>query len=480
MNEPDCEVILSRHLISGTWNTLSTDIRQEVLAEAKMVALEVGARLRDYLVKPELQGKRARADLEAERLIRERLTSRFDGWGFRAEEEPELNQVVDETLPFWLIDPNDGTSAFLKGERGASVSIALISAGLPVLGVIFAYAAPNNLGDLFTWAEGCGPLERNGHPISPQWVSDWSQAICFVSNSADKIAEAYQDTLRTADGLARYRVAPGIAYRLALCAAGEGEVAISLASPRDFDLAGGHALIRGAGGILLDERGQEIIYKHQRPHRLGFAFAGAPVHVEYASRIDWRLTFEAQRHPVSTPFLTPSEVTLSTEEQALDTLQGAWWGWHIGTMVSRAIKSDPSRSSADIQVTAGGDGALINTLVNALSPTERTGDSRLIVEARALCQGSAHRDELPRLQRFLSTLDEAISESLVETEQHSSVMPPTSSDLGLRWGLSLGRHELPTRVLSDLLSWREGLMEAWQPDGDRLIEQLGALLERSL
>ena len=72
----------------------------------------------------------------------------------------------------------------------------------------------------------------------------------------------------------QYRVAPGIAYRLALCAAGEGEVAISLASPRDFDFAAGHALLIGAGGDLFDGQGKEVRYEHTRPTRLGCAFGG--------------------------------------------------------------------------------------------------------------------------------------------------------------------------------------------------------------
>ena len=453
-------------MISGTWGALPTDARLKVLNEAVSVARDAGSLLLNYLVDPMLKDQRALADLEAERLIRERLSQRFATWGFRAEEEPEHNRIVDDHLPFWLIDPNDGTSAFLKGERGASVSIALISSGQPVLGVIFAYAAPNNKGDLFTWAEGCGPLKRNGHSIEPRWISSWSEAICFISNSADNIASAYQKTLCTSEGEARYRVAPGIAYRLALCAAGEGEVAISLASPRDFDLAAGHALIIGAGGVLLDERGQEMSYNHHRPHRLGFAFAGAPNHVAYAAGIDWRLTFEAQRTPATPPFLSPLEVTLCTQEQALDAFQGAWWGWHIGTLIQRI---EDSGRSLDAQRTQE---ELIITLIREISPNERFGDLRLVTEARALCKGHAKLKDLPQLQCFLSTHSEVSQNTHVEPQSAY----PANPQEGLRWGLSLGRRDIPSRIISDLLSWRVEQMDTWQPDADRLSEQLSTLL----
>jgi ADP-ribosyl-[dinitrogen reductase] hydrolase len=43
----------------------------------------------------------------------------------------------------WLVDPHDGTSAFLAGERGSSVSIALLRGGVPVLGVVHAPLSPD-------------------------------------------------------------------------------------------------------------------------------------------------------------------------------------------------------------------------------------------------------------------------------------------------------------------------------------------------
>jgi myo-inositol-1(or 4)-monophosphatase len=53
---------------------------------------------------------------------------------------------------------------------------------------------------------------------------------------------------------------PSIAYRLAKVAAGEGVCGISLYPVSAHDVVAGHALLRGAGGVLLDERGQTITY----------------------------------------------------------------------------------------------------------------------------------------------------------------------------------------------------------------------------
>ncbi len=260
-------------------------------------AQAAGVLLRDEFYRPGgprgPDGK-AEIDVEVEDLLRLRLGEAFPTFGFRGEERPELNtkSTIDDG-PTWLIDPNDGTSAFQTGYRGASVSIALVQAGKPVLGVVYAYAAPDDTGDMIAWAEGCGPLTRNGAPMenTPWATKATPQTIALVSNSADRKSAAYAEALRPM----RFRPAPGIAYRLALAAVREGELALSLFHPRDFDIAAGHALIRGAGGILLDERGREICYPADRPLELGFCFAGAPkLAAEFAAR-DWQPLMMAKR-----------------------------------------------------------------------------------------------------------------------------------------------------------------------------------------
>lgn len=60
---------------------------------------------------------------------------------------------------------------------------------------------------------------------------------------------------------ARVMAMPSIAYRLALAAAGEADLAISLTSGLDaFDIAGGHALLIGTGKVLTDLGGSPIRY----------------------------------------------------------------------------------------------------------------------------------------------------------------------------------------------------------------------------
>jgi len=67
---------------------------------------------------------------------------------------------------------------------------------------------------------------------------------------------------------------PSIAHRLALVAAGEAAAAVSLNSPCTWDYAGGHALLRGAGALLVDEQGREVSYTPEGESRSVCAFGG--------------------------------------------------------------------------------------------------------------------------------------------------------------------------------------------------------------
>jgi 3'-phosphoadenosine 5'-phosphosulfate (PAPS) 3'-phosphatase len=70
----------------------------------------------------------------------------------------------------WLVDPHDGTSAFLAGEGGSSVSIALLRDGVPVLGVVHAPLSPDRGPDTIAWAEGLDHLLRTGLRSRECWL----------------------------------------------------------------------------------------------------------------------------------------------------------------------------------------------------------------------------------------------------------------------------------------------------------------------
>src|SRR3954468_16623627 len=131
------------------------------LEVAVAAALRAGEVLRADFHRPGgPRGKvdKAEADTEAEHEIRARLQEAFPTWGYRGEETG--TRKGERGQPIWLVDPNDGTRDYLVGRRGSSVSIGLLREGRPVLGVVYSIVYPDDAGDLFTWAEGTGAVQR--------------------------------------------------------------------------------------------------------------------------------------------------------------------------------------------------------------------------------------------------------------------------------------------------------------------------------
>lgn len=247
------------------------------LAVALEAVSDAGARLRAELHRPggpRSAGHHAAIDGEVGDLLRTRLRGRCR-WSWRSKEGDGVE--VSSCAYRWLVQPHDGTAQFLKRRRGSAIAIGLLRDGQPVLGVVHAFAYPDEAGDLITWAESCGPVRRNSvetsAPLGGLGLGDGppvalsTAAAARPSVNAELVAPA------------RFLALPSIAYRLALTAVGEAVAAVSLNRPVDWDLAAGHALTRAAGGILLDQDGEPIRYDADGRATTSFCFGGAPAAV---------------------------------------------------------------------------------------------------------------------------------------------------------------------------------------------------------
>ncbi len=237
---------------------------------------------------PRGDGEKCPADAEAEELVRQALLGAFPDFGFIAEEAPGRDVAPrDAGRHAWVVDPNDGTRYFLRGRRGASVSIGLLRDGQPVLGVVLAHTAPLGGEDLVCWAEGLGPPTRNGEPPHrrPSSAALHPGTVVLVSPSAEE--HPLRSGLALAPG--RFRPVASIAYRLALVAVGEADAAISLQPLVGHDVAAGHALLIGAGLRLVNATGEEVRYLPAVKTTIGAVAAGGEALVaELAGRLSRR------------------------------------------------------------------------------------------------------------------------------------------------------------------------------------------------
>lgn len=366
-----------------------------VLDAAVEAALEAGKMLRAEFHRPggpRGSGGHAEVDEPAERIIREQLLAAFPA-GYRGEETGSAPGSGGEHI--WLVDPNDGTSSYLKGWRGSAVSIALLRQSVPVLGVVYAPTYPDDHGDLFAWAEGCGPVTRNGEPVATNLAEEHLAgggrvpAIVFLSQSADKSPTVNAECVAPA----RFIAMPSIAYRLALIAAGEGRAAVSLNGPGDWDYAGGHALLIGAGGVLMDENGRAIRYDADGRSSCSRCFGGAPAAVDALYRRNWDTVFDYPRATVR-PFelVQPRAGVAEPDAGRLSRAQGCLLGQLAGDSLGGLVEFDSaaeikSRYPAGLRELA--DGGTWNILAG-----QPTDDSEMaLMLARSIVQSQEYKPE---------------------------------------------------------------------------------------
>lgn len=265
------------------------DLQQTLPAVAAVVE-RAGELLAAECVRP--GGRRgfedkADIDVEIEVFLRAELLKILpcDWWG------EETGHVLTGNPLCWVVDPNDGTSDFLKGLKGSAISVGLLHSNQPVLGVVYAPVTPDGHPDLIAWAEGMDHLLRNGSAVaidlSKRVLSegDW----VMVSAAAANKPQINQELCSPAE----FYAMPSIAYRLAKVAAGDGICGVSLYSVSAHDVVAGHALLIGAKGTLIDENGKPVHYATDA-NMLKISqrcFGGAPSACEQLSMREWSKVF---------------------------------------------------------------------------------------------------------------------------------------------------------------------------------------------
>ena len=216
-------------------------------------------------------GDKAEIDVEIEEYLTNALTAIMP---CRLVGEETGVRPGDGSAFCWLVDPHDGTRAWLQGYRGSAVSVALLHDGEPVLGVVCSPMSPDRGWDLIAWAEGLPHLLRNGVEVRVDLSQVDLQAGGIVFLSHDAASSPVESGASVTP--ARFISLPSIVYRLARVAAADGVAAVSLNSPEGLDYAGGHALLLGAGGVLLDEEGGDVVYGRGGASQVARCFGGAP------------------------------------------------------------------------------------------------------------------------------------------------------------------------------------------------------------
>jgi histidinol-phosphatase len=189
------------------------------------------------------------ADVECEEAIRDLILARFPEHGFYGEETGQSRRDADY---LWLVDPIDGTKAFVRRYPFFSTQIALLHQGELILGV-----SSGTLMNELAWAEKGAGAWLNGKRLSVSDIDDPDRAAVSTGNLKSLAKSdgwtSLGEQLARADRTRGY----GDFYHYHLLAAGKIEAVVE-SDVNILDIAALSVIVREAGGIFTDLNGAAV------------------------------------------------------------------------------------------------------------------------------------------------------------------------------------------------------------------------------
>lgn len=214
-------------------------------------------------------------DLAVDVFLTERLRSARPDYGWLSEEAPDTPERLGKQRVF-MIDPIDGTSAYMKGRAWWSVSIAVVEAGRPIAGVVYAPDAD----EIYDAAIGEG-ARLNGELIKVSPRLDLEDAAML--GEARMFAKP---TWPTPWPTMRIEARNSVAYRMALVAGAAFDACIAMSPKHDWDIAAADLIVSEAGGLSTDHKGQGFIYNRPIPRQTSLVCAGPALHPLLIERVN--------------------------------------------------------------------------------------------------------------------------------------------------------------------------------------------------
>ncbi len=205
------------------------------------------------------------ADLAVDRYLHDRLRPAIPGAAWLSEETADdLDRLLHDHVV--VVDPIDGTRSYAAGDPHWAVSIALVSHGRPVAGVVHAPA----LEQTFEAALGAG-ARLNGRPTAVSARSELAGArLSAPAGFIKPLAQAVPVVLVP-------RI-PSLACRFAAVASGALDAAVASPDSHDWDLAGIDIVLQEAGARFTAADGRPITYNARRPRHRTLYAAGPNLH----------------------------------------------------------------------------------------------------------------------------------------------------------------------------------------------------------
>lgn len=192
-------------------------------------------------------------DLEVNQSLKETLLGARPDYGWLSEESTDDKVRLNKKY-VWVVDPIDGTRAYINGTPDFSISVALLEDNVPVLGITFAPAL-----DKFYEASKGGGTFLNGKSVSVDGATEI--AGIHLQSDPSYIGNTPRWEYPWPDiSVSKFQ---SFALRLAAFAAGETDAVLAARPKSEWDVAAGVVLIEEAGGILCDQDGKPFPFNQE-------------------------------------------------------------------------------------------------------------------------------------------------------------------------------------------------------------------------
>lgn len=208
------------------------------------------------------------ADLAVDAFLKHELGALLPGAGWLSEETIDNPDRLDRQF-CWVVDPVDGTRDFVRGRSGWCVSVALISAGRALIGILDAPAR----GEFWIATAGRGAT-RNGQRL----IASTRAELPGARVPADGLSKADHD-LTVVDK------PNSIALRIAMVAANEADLLATLRWGFEWDIAAACLIAREAGAAVSDAIGAPLDFNKRDPRAFGLLVSAPAIHAAAVTRL---------------------------------------------------------------------------------------------------------------------------------------------------------------------------------------------------
>ncbi len=258
------------------WSSPAPDLAllEEAARAAAAIALKHFGTRPDARVMAGGLGPVTAADIEIDRMLRAELIGARPDYGWLSEESEDApGRLAVERV--FIVDPIDGTRAFIAGERAWAHSLAVAERGRVVAGVVLLPA----LDRTYLAATGAGAT-MNGEAIAVSARADLDDAR-VLANAAQLDPRHWRGD---APRLERH-MRPSLAYRLCLAAEGRFDAMLTFRDAWEWDVAAGDLIARESGAVVTDRTGAPAVYNNPHPQVPGLIVAGPALHAAILARV---------------------------------------------------------------------------------------------------------------------------------------------------------------------------------------------------